>query len=412
MKLTTSFKSIVAAASLANLSIVALTVAPALLPYQAIAQTADAAAQAAGIVNRMEQLLGGLNNGQRDGLRQIANTYVRDRGQNEAGARTQFETNLRSGATAEQFQLYQNNREYVLTGKGPRPTEVRGPRTQGEAAGAITNRFEQRFGELHTNQRDAIRQIAETYVRDRGQNEAGARGQFEAGLKTLVTAEQFQQYQSNPEFFLNGRGQRTGGTKTQPQTPGALYQTSGEAAAQGQNGENQTATAAAQAAGIVNRMEQLLGGLNNGQRDGLRQIANTYVRDRGQNEAGARTQFETNLRSGATAEQFQLYQNNREYVLTGKGPRPTEVRGPRTQGEAAGAITNRFEQRFGELHTNQRDAIRQIAETYVRDRGQNEAGARGQFEAGLKTLVTAEQFQQYQSNPEFFLNGRGQRTRR
>ncbi|TGE25375.1 hypothetical protein E5K00_09355 [Hymenobacter aquaticus] len=91
---------------------------------------------------------------------------------------------------------------------------MQGERTPTKEASAIVTRFEQAFGGLNNGQRDAIRQGAETYVRDRttaqqtnnAQLLAGAIAQFDNLVKQQLTAEQFATYQNNRDFYLNGRG--------------------------------------------------------------------------------------------------------------------------------------------------------------------------------------------------------------
>jgi uncharacterized protein (DUF2252 family) len=207
MNITSSFKKLYSTALLMKLGTAAALVVPVINATSVLAQPA-AGAQPTAIVNRLEQLVGTLDNGQRDAARQIAETYVRDRGQNASAATTQFETALRNGLAPAQFAQYQSNREYVLNGTGARPSAAQGTRTQGETAGAIITRLERTVGTLDNGQRDAGRQVAETYVRDRGQNASAATAQFEGALRSGLTPAQFEKYQANRDFVLNGGNRR------------------------------------------------------------------------------------------------------------------------------------------------------------------------------------------------------------
>ncbi|WP_187315929.1 hypothetical protein, partial [Hymenobacter sp. BT190] len=181
---------------------------PIVTPTAAIAQTQAGAA--AGITNRLEQVVGGLNNGQRDAVRQYAETLVRDRDQYKDAAVAQFENNLKPALSPAQFEQYLANREFVMTGKGnrPRPQAATGPRTQAESASAIVTRLEQLVGGLNNGQRDAVRQYAETLVRDRDQYKDAAVAQFENNLKPALSPAQFEQYLANREFVMTGKGNR------------------------------------------------------------------------------------------------------------------------------------------------------------------------------------------------------------
>ncbi|MBC6699292.1 hypothetical protein, partial [Hymenobacter sp. BT190] len=201
---------------------------------------------------------------------------------------------------------------------------------------------------------------------------------------------QFEQYLANREFVMTGKGNRP---RPQP--------TAGP----------RTQTQAGAAAGISNRLEQVVGGLNNGQRDAVRQYAETLVRDRDQYKDAAVAQFENNLKPALSPAQFEQYLANREFVMTGKGNRPQAATGPRTQAESASAIVTRIERGLGGLNNGQRDAVRQYAETLVRDRDQYKDAAVAQFENNLKPALSPAQFEQYLANREFYLTGRGQRTK-
>ncbi|RZK30409.1 MAG: hypothetical protein EOO61_19320, partial [Hymenobacter sp.] len=117
MKIKSSFKKLYSTALLVKLSTAAVLVVPMLSAAPVLAQS-SAAVQSGAIMNRLEQLIGGLNNGQRETARQLAETYVRDRGQNAAAATTQFESGLRPSIAPGQFETYQQYREYVLNGTG------------------------------------------------------------------------------------------------------------------------------------------------------------------------------------------------------------------------------------------------------------------------------------------------------
>ncbi|WBO86233.1 hypothetical protein [Hymenobacter yonginensis] len=206
MKFPPFIKQLALTASLAQIGVTSALVVPVLLPTTAVAQ--NQASQAASISNRLEQLVGGLFNGQRDAVRQYAETLVRDRGQNRQAAIQQFENALKPTLSPIQFEQYMAYREYVMTGKGARPAATKGPRTQAEAAGAIATRIEKGLGGLFNGQRDAVRQYAETLVRDREQNQEAAIQQFENALKPVLSPIQFEKYQANRDFYLTGRGQK------------------------------------------------------------------------------------------------------------------------------------------------------------------------------------------------------------
>jgi hypothetical protein len=113
MKTNSSFKKLYSTALFVKLSIAAAIVVPVMSATPVLAQNT---AQPAAIVNRLEQLLGGLDNGQRDAARQLAETYVRDKGQNASAATTQFDNSLRTSLSPAQFEKYQANRNFVLNG--------------------------------------------------------------------------------------------------------------------------------------------------------------------------------------------------------------------------------------------------------------------------------------------------------
>ncbi|MCB2377796.1 hypothetical protein LGH70_09400 [Hymenobacter sp. BT635] len=177
--------------------------------------------EASAIVTRIERSLGGLNNGQRDALRQGAESYARDsrtaqQTNNQAllaAATAQFDRVAQSALAPAQYDQYLAGKDFYLTGRGQRPASAQ-PANGSTTAATISNRFEQAFGGLNNGQRDAIRQGAETYVRDRTTAQqtndqallAAATAQFDNVVKAALSPEQFTTYQSNRDSYLNGRG--------------------------------------------------------------------------------------------------------------------------------------------------------------------------------------------------------------
>lgn len=198
---------------------------PALASSNAIWQQEQTIAEeASAIVTRLERGLGGLNNGQRDALRQGAESYARDRRASQqngdaalmAAATAQFDAVAKSALSPAQYEQYASGRDFYLKGQGQRPAQAAGANTNATAAAGISNRFEQRFNGLNNGQRDAIRQGAESYVRDRETAKrtndakllAAATAQFDNVVKSALAPAQYEQYASNRDFYLNGRGQR------------------------------------------------------------------------------------------------------------------------------------------------------------------------------------------------------------
>ncbi|TGE29568.1 hypothetical protein [Hymenobacter metallicola] len=172
-------------------------------------------------MTRLERGLGTLNNGQRDALRQGAESFARDRraangdAQVIAGAAAQFDRLAQGALTPAQYEQYQANKNYYLLAQGPNPTKGQ-PKTSTTAVATMVNRFEQGLGGLNNGQRDAIRQLAETYVRDytaaqqNPQLIEGTVAQFERGLRDAISPAQFSTYESNKSYYLNGKAGQGG----------------------------------------------------------------------------------------------------------------------------------------------------------------------------------------------------------
>ncbi|UOQ74701.1 hypothetical protein [Hymenobacter cellulosilyticus] len=372
--------------------------APIAAPVATVFQQGSPAAQSAAILNRFEQgITGGLTTTQRDQIRQAAESYVRDRGSNQAGAQKQFEVTLQNVLNPSIYNdVYLANRNYFLSGQGQRPQT--GARTNVQEASAILTRFERGItGGLTTTQRDQIRQSAESYARDRAGDQAGAQKQFEITLQNVLNPSIYNDvYLANRDYFLSGRGQ-----VNRTPRPGGNGGNGG--------GARQTQSTTAQAAAILNRFEQgITGGLTTTQRDQIRQAAESYARDRVGDQAGAQKQFEVTLQNVFNPSVYNdVYLANRNYFLSGQGQRPQS--GTRTNVQEASAILTRFERGIpGGLTTTQRDQIRQAAESYARDRAGDQAGAQKQFEVTLQNVFNPSVYNDvYLPRRAYFLSGQG-----
>lgn len=176
--------------------------------------------EAAAIVARLERGLGGLNDGQRNSLRQAAESYARDRRASQQNgdatlmnaATVQFDRVAEAALSPSQNQVYLANKPFFLSGQGNNPAQGQ-PRTSNTVVAGIVNRFEQGLNGLNDGQREAIRQLAESYVRDRDTLPTDAITQFENGLQQALRPDQFSAYQSRKQYYLNGGGQRGGGRR-------------------------------------------------------------------------------------------------------------------------------------------------------------------------------------------------------
>ncbi|WP_375417391.1 hypothetical protein [uncultured Hymenobacter sp.] len=427
MKLINSFKSSAFKFAIQGLVAGTMPVLAVLAPNQAAAQNTESMVIAgAAIGNRLEQLLGGVGASQRDVARQAAESYVAQSraaqtAEQRAGATAQFDRVIQTNFNASQYQAYQTNREFVLTGQGQLPggasTGQTGQRSLAEAGSAIALRIERALGALGASQREELRQAAESLAGQRREAQgdaarlAAADQQFESVLKRILNPTQFQQYLNNRSSFLYGpNGQNGQGTRRNNRRANGQ-----QGAVQG----NQESMVIAGAA-IGNRLEQLLGGVGASQRDVARQAAESYVAQSraaqtAEQRAGATAQFDRVIQTNFNASQYQAYQTNREFVLTGQGQLPggasTGQTGQRSLAEAGSAIALRIERALGALGASQREELRQAAESLAGQRREAQgdaarlAAADQQFESVLKRILNPTQFQQYLNNRSSFLYG-------
>jgi GH24 family phage-related lysozyme (muramidase) len=347
---------------------------------------------AAGIVARFERgIEGGLTSTQRDGVRQAAESYVRDRAANPTAAQQQFDGVISALFNPSVYNdVYVPNRTYFLSGKGtaPKTNNALAP------AAGIVARFERGIeGGLTSTQRDGVRQAAESYVRDRAANPTAAQQQFDGVISALFNPSVYNDvYVPNRDFFLNGGARKNQAANTRA---GA--------------GTRSGADAGQAAAGIVARFERgIEGGLTSTQRDGVRQAAESYVRDRAANPTAAQQQFDGVISALFNPSVYNdVYVPNRTYFLSGKGtaPKTNNALAP------AAGIVARFERGIeGGLTSTQRDGVRQAAESYVRDRAANPTAAQQQFDGVISALFNPSVYNDvYVPNRNFFLNGQQKR---